>query len=552
MSWLPITILVVGAASLCAAGYWYWQHHELTEAQAAMQAQDYEESIRRANLVIDYGWKKDKALELRSLALIKLAPEDALAVINEDRDGAISPRVGMELLRHSKEHGAYEGVEEIYDALGPSQGGEPEYLLLQAQIEFDRDHPKRALESLDRLLTIDPNHSSALLLKGQYLLSQPSPLTSLQAKSILRRAGEAKNEDGFRAMILLGARADIPMFDNDRKWLVANLEKSKRSTPLSRIIIATQHLFLDPEKRPTIIRDTVNREVAESPALVANWLLTIGAYEELLTLMNSSNAELMDSKFRWLGQLKAHLGQGQLEDAIKLINQQGDSLDELHRATMLAHIQSRDAAPSPTEAWLHAYQLAANRGAFEQMLSLASLALRNKWTDASLEAYYQAVKIAQNDSQKSRALNLLFIALVSNSRTQQGLEVILEYLALQPNSHEMWNNAAYLEALLGTPSEQHIQKMSELVEAMPNSIYPSTYAFMLWKQGRVEAASEQLAHLNRRYLAVPSCRLSSALVALDQNDSVTAQEMLHSLKVEQLLPEEQTLFEEAMQKLPKL
>ncbi|WP_309399865.1 tetratricopeptide repeat protein [Cerasicoccus maritimus] len=553
MSWLPVTLLVAVIAGVIGAGYWFWQHRELNLARTALEKKEYQQAIAHADLVIAFGWEKSAAQELRSLAFLKLTPEAALETLAAADKSTITPELGLAYLRQSLKDRKFDRVESIYEALGPTLGGEPEYLFLQAQIEFLRNHTKQAMESLDRLLAIDPKHTGALLLKGQYLLAQPTPLASLQAKSFLRRAGSSHSEEGFKALILLGSRFDIPMFENDREWLLQSLDEHAKQTPLSRIVIATQQLILTPDQRDTIIQNTVQSEGVAEPDLVANWLLSIGAYDAMLKFINSPAAAPLQADQRWRAQFQALIGQGQVDEAVAVLNEEARDLDQLKRATLLAHIESsRQVSDTPTQAWRHAYQIAEKQQAYDELMSLAGLSFRLGWINESITATQAALQTAEEKGQKSRALNQLFIIHATQRQTQEALDAINQYLALQPDNHAMRNNALYLDALLATPSQEKLDQMQALVEEHPNSIYPASYAFMLWKVGQLDAAEHQLEHLNRRYLKVASCRLSNALVALDRQDRQTAEAMLNSMSANQLLPEEKLLFEQASERVSQL
>ncbi|WP_269541377.1 tetratricopeptide repeat protein [Cerasicoccus fimbriatus] len=549
MSWLPATLLLALIIAVLVGGWLLWQRFEFNRAYEAHTAGQHQEAIQRADRLIAFGWPKERARELRALALIKLSPDDAAQGLAFDDQSAMPVSVGMEYLRNSQQRRSYERVDEVYDALGPTQGGEPDFLMLQAEIEFARNHPARAMEALDRLLTIDPKHNEALLLKGTYLLSQPSPLSAVQAKSILRRAAQGNSQTAFHALLLLGSRFEIPLFENDRQWLLSTLEKHPQSTPMSQLIIATQQILLEPAKRDALIQAAVQANGAEAPQLTANWLLSIGAYEPLIAFLNSPAAGGIQSDQRWVAQMQALLQQGSLTEAIQLVEQDETALDALRRATLLAHIEANQAAGTePNDNWRLAYAMASEQQAFAELLSLANLAQQKGWHSIAKDAYQTAIDVAPTDADKSRALTNLFIAQVSEGQTGEGLQTLRQYLAINPDSHTMINNACYLEALLGAPSPESMSTMHDLVAQMPNSIYPSTYAFMLWKSGDYEAAARELKGLNRRYLAVPSCRLSAALVALEQNDATTAKEMLQQVDAKRLLPEELTLYQDAVQK----
>lgn len=554
-SWLPYATILFAFLGMLGGGYWVWQQYEFSRAFRELKAGDYESVIPRTERLIAFGPDKDRARVIQVRALIELDLEGAREELDElmSKGGAREhPEVGLAYLRLRLDSKDLEGIDKNLQDWQASLADNPDFLLIQAKIRLEQKETTAAFNSLEQLLALDPKNEEALLMRGKILLTGNNRAQAIQAKANLRAASKAWGDTGYDALVTLATHPAIPLFDNDREWLMERLRQNRKQTPLSRLLADSQQLILEPAKRQEIIAAAINREGPQDPELVAQWLMANGAYEQLKAFLQSNAASGLDGKGRWGAQMRASLLSGDFDGAMRLLNESDQPVDAVRRATLLAFIElGQQAAPSPTptDQWKAAYEMAMDARAAHELFSLGQLAMRMKWEDAAVSAFAAAIEFTDNDREKVAWIPYQLANFTMQGKTQEMLKLVRRSLELNPDDIAMLNNLYYLEALTDAAPGADPHRILPLVQKVPNSIMHSTYAFLLWKDSQLDAAYEQFRLLDSKYYTVPSVRLGGGLILVDRGDYVGAEKLMKPINPEQLMPEERTLFQQAETKL---
>lgn len=555
MSWLPYAILLICVAGALGAGYWVWQAYEFSRAFRALKAERYEEVLPHTERLIAFGPDKRRAEVIQVRALIELDLEGARAELdNLLADGGVRehPEVGLAYLRLRLESDDLEDIDEYLDEWEASLAAQPEYHLIRAKIRQKQQRWSECYMSLEQLLAVDPSNAEGLLLKSKLLLAQSDPTSAIQAKANLRQAAEEGGPAKLEALHLMAGHPMIPLFENDREWLMHSLRQHRRATSTSRLLADTQEIILKPGKRDAIIADAIVREGMKDPRQLAQWLMAQGAYPQLIKFLQSPAAEGLGEE-RWAAELSASMLSQDAENLDRLLAEEGKEVNEVSRATLLAHANASATNPTaePTPQWRQAFAMAQEANASNELTSLAQLALSMRWLEEAELAFEAALNASDNQALKIRIFNLYLMTAIMQGNTEKGLEITRRSLALKPDDDGMLNNRYYLEALLNTQPDADPHRMSDLIERNPGSVFLSTYAFLLWQAGLQEEAREQFAQMERRYWQTPSCRIVGGLIAIDDEQYDLARRFLDGIDSSQLIPEEAALLAQARQQLDK-
>jgi len=552
--WAPYAIILIAVAAALGVGYWIWQAREFSQAFRLLKAGQYEEVIPRTERLIAYGPDKRRAQVIQVRALIELDLEGA----REELDALLAgggvrehPEVGLAYLRLRMESDDLEGIDDYLERWEASLADQPEFHLYRARIYQKQKRWDQVMHSLEQLLAIDPNNAEGLLMRGRLLLSQDNRAAAIQAKAFLREAAAERSKIGLRALHELASNPLIPLFDNDREWLMIALRKHRNALPLSRLLADNQQIILEPDNRDAIIADAIAREGMDTPELLAQWLMSQGAYEQLLRYLNSPASGQLSEEQRWRAQLRVHLQNKDTNSANAMLKQEDRPVSDVQHATLMAFVNSSivEQGSEPTAEWRQAFELAKEEGAANELLSLGQLAMSKRWMDEADACLDLVIEESDDADLQLRAYNLAILRQIIAGQTAEALALTRQATALKPDNDPMRNNQYYLEGLLNDPADADPDRIAELVGRHPNSVFHSTYAFLLWKAGRTKEAQQQLQQMDRKFFSVPSCRLGGALIALDLGQYQQAARFLQGLQPASLMPEEKELYAEAQAQL---
>ncbi|WP_269537835.1 tetratricopeptide repeat protein [Cerasicoccus fimbriatus] len=537
-------------AALLGGGYWGWQRYSLFMAERAIAERNYRDAVKHSRLLLAYGVDKEPALEIYLRALIELSPENAyhevMALLSE-RDARDYPEISRAMLSYLVQSNQFKPAHELSKKLEQSMSGDPDYQLLMANLAIKEDNVPAALERLSNASALNPTNSEARLLSGKLLLRTNNTAAKVQAKANLRAAAEQADEFGRQALFILATTPEIPLFDADRKWLIYRLREPRTSTAESRLLADNQQIILQPLGRTGVIQGAIKREGKDHPVLLVQWLIGQGAYAEMWNFLDSDVGEKLVGNGRWDAGIIAALSRDRVASQ-EFLNRTDKPIDALSRALMLAYLSAYAVGPGgePTQQWQDAFELADQANAYDELNALCEIASRRQWNEAAAEAGLAAFMAIEDDQAKVTYTPKVMTVLNAAGRTQQMLDVTVEVLDVAPDYESMINNRVYLRALLGQVTEVDVEEMQEIIDAGGPNAMNSALALCYLQLGDVDKAQATYARLDPKYLSIPNCRLVGLLLAAKLGDEERAQEFQRGINVDNLLPEERSLYNNAL------
>lgn len=555
LRFLPFLVMLLILAAAGFLGWKYWQDQEIDKLRQAVSQGSREEAMERAQNLEKLSLRKREVQRLKALSVRKDDPEQALKILSpllEDQENEDNWQNLLTYLEIAIEAGLNEQAQEALEAHRLTLSHEPDFLYWQARQWLNQDDAAEAVRTLDRLLSINTDHAQARLLLAKILLNLNTLASAVQAKVNLRIAANDPGPAGQEALIILATQPAIPLFPNDRTWLVRELKDIASWNTRAGLLAASQELILKPNDAQSIMDQTVKQYGAKDPALTADWLVSIGAYEQLLTFLDSVPGKQISADNVFNLRMIAALTLGKHELAQSLLeSSKPGQISELHRLAMRAQIEflQPPLAAEPTETWSQAYETALAADDSGILLQLSRIAYVSKWLAAANEAYASALARTISPVARAQILTEKVNVDLKNLETEQALADIQEFLKIYPDHSAMLNNEYYLTALLGkAPQKEMAPPSARMVEELDGYIW-STYALTLWRAGKPQAAAAALNKLPQKFMSTPSCQLVAILVAIDNKQLDNARALMDAIRVEALLPEERQLLQEARQRL---
>lgn len=548
--WAPHLIALIFVTALLGGGYWGWQRYSLFMAERAIAEHNYRDAVKHSRLLLAYGVSKEPALEIYLRALIEVNPENAyhevMALLSE-RDARDYPEISMAMLSYLVQSNQFKAAHELSQKLEQSMSGDPDYQLLMANLAIKENNVPVALERLSNASSLSPTNSEARLLSGKLLLQTNNAAAKVQAKANLRAAAEQTDEFGRQALFILATEPEIPLFEADRKWLIYRLREPRTSTAESRLLADNQQIILQPLGRTGVIQEAIEREGKDHPVLLVQWLIGQGAYAEMWNFLDSDVGAKLVGNGRWDAGVIAVLSRDRVASQ-EFLNRTGKPIDALSRALMLAYLSAYAVGPGgePTQQWQNAFVLAEQETAYGELNALCEIASLRQWNEAAADAGLAAFLAIEDDQAKVTYTPKVMTVLNAAGRTQQMLEVTVEVLDVAPDYESMINNRVYLRALLGQVTEADVEEMQEIIDAGGPNAMNSALALCYLQLGDVDKAQATYARLDPKYLSIPNCRLVGLLLASKLGDEVKAQEFQRGINVDKLLPEERSLYNNAL------
>ncbi|GHB91938.1 hypothetical protein [Cerasicoccus arenae] len=556
LKFLPVFLLLALVLGGGILSWYLWQEKQIEALRKNVSEGSTSEATERSATLEKLSLRKREVQQLKALNLKAKDPQEALKILDslmEDANAEDYQENTVSYLSIAIESKLYEQADQAIKKHYHNLNHVPDYLYWWARYEYEMDQTAESLIVLDRLLAIDSDHSSARLLRAKLLLGLDSFANYVQAKVNLREAARDNSSVGTEALILLATRPEIPLFNNDRTWLIRELRDSSKNNASTGLLASNQELILKPEERERIIQDGIKQYGKSAPDYVAPWLLSIRAIPELQQFLLSKDARGLNPDQKFELNLKVALDQGNFQEAQKLLtNVHSDSrVNKLQRATLLALIENdqlTETPPEPTQYWYSAQSLAMESGDANALTTLARLAARSRWWKDSLASFSAALESTESPVARAQLLQEKFNAELQIGRTQQALEDVRLFLDVYPKHSVMLNNRFYLEALLDVQEGPIPYPSEKIIKELDGFIW-STYALALWRDGDFQAAQEALDQLPDKYRPLPSCQLITLLVALGNNQLGEARAISLSISESALLPEERALLLEAKQRL---
>lgn len=556
LRFLPVLLLIGMIGGVIGLAWVWWQDSEMEEIRREIDDGRLESAAERAQRLERLSLQKREVTRLRAISIADTNPKESLRILQPLTNDPTSPDHQLQtitFLRIAIENELFDQADAQLEQQRPFLNHVPDFLYWQARYLMDTQNPNRAIEVLNRLLSINSNHGRARLLIAQILLNGSQVIDWVIAKVNLRIAAGGSDDVAKEALFLLATRPEIPMFRNDRAWLMHELRKFETSAPELGLLAANQEMMINADERQSLVGAAIKQFGADNPRLVALWLLNIQAFDQLTAFLNSSHGKKIGNDMMAQITLRAALAKQDYHLARKILSQiEPDKINQLQRATLMAVINDQQQAQlpgTPTPAWQDAQELALKSSDLSVLLTLARIAARRHWWEAAGLTYDAAIPMATDPGVRAELLSEKITVELKNGNTAQALRSIQQFLNIHPEHGIMLNNAYYLDNLLDQGAFGVMQYPTEELSRQLDGTIWSTYALAMWRQGNPEAAQEAIQRVPQKYRQHPSCQLVTILVAIQNRDIKTARELIDQIPDDGLLPEERELLREARQQI---
>jgi Flp pilus assembly protein TadD len=221
--------------------------------------------------------------------------------------------------------------------------------------------------------------------------------------------------------------------------------------------------------------------------------------------------------------------------------QNWNELDFTRHAFLARCLREQGLAEASTAEWSVALQAAS--GQKGSLISLFRLAAEWKWNSEAEQILWTVVN---RYPEEKWAAPVLSDALTAWHRTPSLMQLLSILYKRDPDNLAVKNNLALTAMLLGEQDVNPYNLVQEVYEKdSTNASYASTYAYALYLQGKNAEALKVLQQLSPKDLSDPSIAGYYGLVLKANGNKAEAKDYLNQAFKGDLLPEEQTLFNQA-------
>ena len=287
-------------------------------------------------------------------------------------------------------------------------------------------------------------------------------------------------------------------------------------------------------------------EAAATPAKLSNmalWLMQKKSPAESLAWLQSLPGPTQTNQpaATLIAQCQIHLGQWhRLQTSIQ--NQNWTELEFVRHAFLARALHGQELQQAATSEWSVALNLASDqKGA---LISLFRLSAEWQWRSEAEELLW----ILVNRYPEERwAAPVLMQTLMNGGRTRPLMQLFGVLSRRTPTDLEMKNNLAFTALLLGANELNPYALAQAAYAGTPkNPSFAATYAYSLYLQKKNAEALKVMQQLAAQDLANPAIAGYYGLILKATGNAEKARSYLNlALKV-RLLPEEQTLFQQAL------
>jgi Flp pilus assembly protein TadD len=295
--------------------------------------------------------------------------------------------------------------------------------------------------------------------------------------------------------------------------------------------------------KPTLA--SYQREAATEPAKLfdlANWQMNKLSAAEALGWLQSLPMQTRTNQPAALlaaqCQLQLRDWRG-LQDAVQ--QQNWNELEFIRHALVARVLREQKLTEASTAEWGVALNSAS--GQKGSLISLFRLAAAWNWNTEAEQILWIVVN---RYPEEKWAAPVLEQALMAWQRTRSLMELCGIMLKRTPDDLEAKNNLAMTAMLLGAQELNPYALSQQVYQKSPkNAPYASTYAFSLYLQGKYGDALKVMQQLTPKDLASPSIAGYYGIILKANGNKAEAKSYLNRITKAQLLPEEQTLFDQA-------
>jgi tetratricopeptide (TPR) repeat protein len=299
-----------------------------------------------------------------------------------------------------------------------------------------------------------------------------------------------------------------------------------------------------PEFQPTL--SGYQQEAAVSPAKLydlANWQISNFSPSFTLHWLGSLPMETQTNQTAALLAAQCRL---QMSDWLGLQTtlqaQNWGDLEYMRHGLVARALREQGLAGASAAEWSVALQCAGDQKAL--LIALFRLTLAWRWDTESEQLLWT---IVNRYPEEKWASPVLAQALTTWHRTSSLMQLFSIWHQREPNNLEIENNLAMTALLLGAQEKKPYDLAQDVYQkSSTNASYASTFAFSLYLQGKNAAALDVMQKLPSQNLNDPSIAGYYGLVLKANGHPTEAKGYLNRSSLAPLMPEEQTLFKQAL------
>lgn len=267
-----------------------------------------------------------------------------------------------------------------------------------------------------------------------------------------------------------------------------------------------------------------------SPAAALTWLHTLPA-----SIQTNQPAALLIATCQVLGNDWNGLQSS-------LAKQNWAEQDFARHAFLARALRGQKLDGAATAEWEIAFRYASNQKG--TLIALFRLVAQWNWIDEGEQILTTIVNRYPDEPWAAQSLQQ---ALIMGGRTRSLMQLFAVEAGRNPADLEIKNNLAMTAMLLGDQDQKPYVLAHDVYEKMPqNPSYASTYAYSLYLQKQYAEALKVMQKLTPKQLSDPSIAGYYGLILQATGDNAKAKSYLGWTSKAKLLPEEQKLFQQAL------
>jgi predicted Zn-dependent protease len=406
--------------------------------------------------------------------------------------------------------------------------------------------PAEAEAHFSESIRIDPSNPIPQVNLAVVRLHMTNALDMAEARIALQRVIMNSTNASLRSQARRELIVDAMRFND----IPTALTISKELTEQTNSVYTDKLLRLDvlmktqsAEFKPTLA--LYQREAATNSAKLfdlANWQMNKLSPSEALGWLQSQPMQTRTNQPAALLAAQCQLQLGDWHGLQAAIQPQNWSeLEFIRHALVARSLREQGLTAASTAEWGVALNSANSQKG--SLIALFRLAAEWKW---NTEAEQLIWIIVNRYPDEKWATTTLAQYLMAGHRTRSMMELFSIMYKRTPDDLEIKNNLAMTAMLLGAQELDPYGLAQQVYEKYPkNPSYASTYAFSLYLQKKYADALKVMQQLTQKDLKSPSIAGYYGLILEANGNNAEAKDCLNRISKPQLLPEEQTLFDQA-------
>ncbi len=434
--------------------------------------------------------------------------------------------------------------------LAGTAGTTAAYHAAAAEVAQAHKNNAEAIAHLDEAVRLAPNDQSFRLKLAAALLASADSAKQRRGRELMEslRHDEKLGRAATRALLLEGVQhgRDPGGLLSLAKDLVAFPDASFTDRMLQ---LETLREANDPEF--SVLLTKLEREAPSQPTELATLLSWMNRNRLSLLALDFAKGLSPEIRQKWpipaaLAESHARLGEWPAIEQLVQGDDWGD-FEFLRHAWLSRAWREEGKTAAARGEWAEAIKIASEQG--EALSALMQLIANWGWDSEMTEVLWASTKFPDKKVEALHGLYLHYLDL----KDTPGLYRVLSRLAeVESSDPDVKNNLAQIALLLNVETGFAQKLADEVYRAQPgNPNYVTTYAYAMFAQGKVKEAIQAMRTLSERQLQEPAIAAYYGIFLADSPERAKALPYLEKALGAKLLPEEQSLVDQAMRRLQR-